>query len=206
MDERMGLALYKYDACGYCQQVLRAIRDLDIEDEVELRDTLIDPKWRKELIGAMGRATVPVLRIEEPADAEDGEPSVRWLPESRDIVAYLYERYGEGKEPPKLDVASVQRVATMAMWALLGAGIFFTEWQAPLWFTACMIGALRSFHNGWRTKGWFHWAIGAVFLFASASILLRAYRIVDLPWWYVAYGLVGLLLVGGLLFRRRLRR
>jgi len=202
----MGLALYKYDACGYCQRVMRAIAELEIEDEVELRDTLVDPQRRKELVGAMGRATVPVLRIEEPADEESSEPSVRWLPESEDIIAYLYERFGEGKEPPRIDAASVQRVATMAMWALLGAGVFFGELQAPLWFAACAIGALRSFYNGWRTKGFFHWAIGAVFLFASASIVLRAYEVVDLPWWYVAYGLVGLLLVGGLIFRRRLTR
>ncbi len=201
----MGLALYKYDACSYCQRVLRAIRDLEIEDEVELRDTLVDPQRRKELVAGTGSATVPVLRIEEPSEHGD-EPNIHWLPESTAIVQYLYERFGEGKEPPKIDIASVQRVATMAMWALLGAGIFFVELQAPLWFTACMIGAVRSFYNGYRTKGFFHWAIGAVFLFASASIALRAYEVVDLPWWYVAYALVGLLLVGGLLYRRRLRR
>ena len=200
----MGLALYKYDACGYCQAVLRTIAALGIEEEIELRDTLVDPKWRKELVAAMGRATVPVLRIEEPDEL--GEPSIRWLPESKDIIAHLYERFGEGKQPPRMDVTSLHRVATMAMWALLGAGVFFTELQAPLWFTACFIGAIRSFHNGWRTKGWFHWAIGVVFLLASTSIVLRAYAVVDLPWWYFAYGLVGLLLLGGLVFRRRLSR
>jgi len=200
----MGLALYKYDACGYCQSVLRTIATLEIEDEIELRDTLVDPTWRKELVGAMGRGTVPVLRIEEPA--ESGEPEVRWLPESKDIIAYLYERFGDGKQPPMVDATSLHRVATMAMWALLGAGIFFTEKQAPLWFSACFIGAIRSFHNGWRSKGWFHYAIGAVFVLASTSIVLRAYQVVDLPWWYFAYGLVGLLFVGGLVFRRRLSR
>lgn len=203
----MALALYKYDACGYCQSVLRAIADLGIEDEVELRDTLVDPAHRKALVAATGRATVPVLRIEEPRDeGDEGEPAVRWLPESRDIIAYLYERFGEGKEPPKVDAMALHRVATMAMWALLGAGVFFEEMQAPLWFTACLIGAVRSFHNGWRTKGFFHWAIGAVFVLASASIVLRAYQVVDLPWWYFAYGLIGLLVVGGLVFRRRLTR
>lgn len=200
----MGLALYKYDACGYCQRVMRALAALEIEDEVELRDTLVDPARRKELVSATGGATVPVLRVEEPG--EDGEPRVEWIPESKDIVAYLYERFGEGKEPPKLDVRAVHRVATMAMWALLGAGVFLEELQAPLWFTACLIGAVRSFHNGWRTKGWFHWAIGAVFVLASASIVLRAYQVVDLPWWYFAYGLVGMLFLGGLFFRRRTSR
>ena len=200
----MALALYKYDACGYCQRVLRAIATLGVEEEIELRDTLVDPQRRKELVAAMGRATVPVLRIEEPD--EEGELSVRWLPESREIIAYLYERFADGEPPPRVDAASLHRVATVAMWALLGAGIVVTELQAPLWFAACSIGAIRSFHNGWRTKGWFHWAVGLVFVLASASIALRAYAIVDLPWWYFAYGLVGLLLVGGALSRLRSRR
>ena len=200
----MALALYKYDACGYCQRVMRAIADLGLEDRVELRDTLVDTRWRKELVAATGQATVPVLRVEEPS--EEGEPEVRWLPESRDIVAFLYERFGDGKKPPVVEAMLAHRVATMAMWALLGAGVFFTELQPVLWFTACLIGAARSFHNLWRTRTWFHGAVGLVFLFACASIALRAYRLVEIPWWYVAYGLVGLLLVGGLVYRRRLTR
>lgn len=200
----MGLALYEYDACPDCQRVLAAIADLGIADEVELRDTLVDTRWRKELVAEVGRATVPVLRIEEPQ--EGGEPEVRWLPESRQIVAYLYERFGEGKKPPVLEAALIHRVATMAMWALLGAGIFFVEMQPALWFSACLIGAVRSVHNWWRTRFWFHGVIGLVFLLACASIVLRAYQVVDLPWWYAAYGLIALLLIGGLVYRRGLRR
>ena len=207
------LALYKYDACGYCQRVMRAIEALGIEDQVELRDTMVDPQWRKELIQATGAGTVPVLRIEEPVlvdgggegGAEGEPPKVRWMPESRDIIAYLYERFGEGKQPPVVDATGLHRVATMAMWALLGAGIFFTELQPELWFAACFIGAARSLHNWWRTKVWFHAAVGAVFLFACTSIVMRARGVVDLPWWYVAYGLIGVLLVAGLIARRRLR-
>tara|TARA_B100001750_G_scaffold201343_2_gene176045 strand:+ start:716 stop:1303 length:588 start_codon:yes stop_codon:yes gene_type:complete len=195
----MALALYKYDACGYCQRVLRAIADLGLQERIELRDTLVDPRWRKELVGATGRATVPVLRIED-----EGE-EVRWLPESRDIVAYLYERFGEGKKPPAIETRQIHRVATMAMWALLGAGIFFTEWQPSLWFAACLIGAVRSFHNAWRTRAWFPGAVGVVFLFACAAIALRAQGVMDVPWWYVAYGLVAVLLVATLIVRRRTR-
>ena len=80
------LALYQYAGCPFCSRVCRAIESLGID--VELRDTMTDPQSGRELIEAMGRATVPVLRIEEP----DG--SVRWLPESVEIVLYLRERFG----------------------------------------------------------------------------------------------------------------
>ncbi len=163
---------------------------------VEVRDTLVDPRWRKELVAATGRATVPVLRIEE-------EGEVRWLPESDDIVAYLYERFGEGKAPPRIDSRSVHRVATMAMWALLGAGLYFVAAQPVLWAAACTIGAMRSFYSGVRTGGLLHYGIGSVFAFAVVAITLRATGVADLPWWYLAYGLVALLLIVTLVIRLR---
>ena len=47
-----------------------------------------DSEHRGSLMEAMGRGTVPVLRI----DHEDGR--VEWLPESDDIVRYLAEKFG----------------------------------------------------------------------------------------------------------------
>ena len=88
--ERAGaelLSLYGYPQCPFCQRVLRAIEALGLE--IELRNTLLEPERRDELIAALGRGTVPVLRIE---DAGEGE--VEWLPESAEIVAYLEERFG----------------------------------------------------------------------------------------------------------------
>ena len=75
------LALYHFDGCPYCSMVKSAINRLGID--VELRDISGSPQFCDDLVGARGRATVPVLRITSP----DGEE--RWMPESRDIVTYL---------------------------------------------------------------------------------------------------------------------
>lgn len=79
------LTLYYFDGCPYCDLVRRTIRTLAIE-HIELKDIWADPLHRNDLLQALGRATVPVLRIE----SADGV--VRWMPESRDIVAYLREQ------------------------------------------------------------------------------------------------------------------
>ncbi|MDJ0911628.1 MAG: glutathione S-transferase N-terminal domain-containing protein [Woeseiaceae bacterium] len=81
------LALYHFGSCPFCRMVRSAIDELEID--VELRDIMQSPEHRDDLIGARGRATVPVLRITSP-DGTD-----RWMPESRDIVRYLQETYGE---------------------------------------------------------------------------------------------------------------
>lgn len=73
-------ALYYYDACPFCQMVLRSLNNLNVQ--VELRNTLTDPSNRQALIQGGGRATVPCLLIEK-----DGQQ--QWMYESRDIVAYL---------------------------------------------------------------------------------------------------------------------
>lgn len=87
-----GLALYQYMGCGYCAQVISVMKRLGVE--VELRDTLEDPRFAQEVLEATGRSTVPVLRI----DSDDGE--TRWMPESQDIIRYLVERFGEDSNPP----------------------------------------------------------------------------------------------------------
>ncbi len=70
------LALYKYDLCGYCRRVLRVLDELGVE--IELRDTLAEPKWREDLHRRTGRTQVPCLLIDE-------EPMF----ESLDIIAWL---------------------------------------------------------------------------------------------------------------------
>jgi glutathione S-transferase len=84
-----GLALYYSGWCPYCKRVLRVIEELQLEDRVLLRDVDRDPEHDRELRAARGRGTVPVLRVKHAG----GE---RWMPESRDIVAFLRARYGEG--------------------------------------------------------------------------------------------------------------
>lgn len=82
----IGLSLYGYPQCPFCRRVLQAIEALGIE--IPLRNTLQDRAHREALISAMGRSTVPVLRIEMAAG------SVEWLPESADIVRYLAREFG----------------------------------------------------------------------------------------------------------------
>lgn len=73
-------ALYYYDGCPYCQRVLGALPNIKVD--VEKRNTMRNPDFRKELIQGGGRSTVPCLRIEE-----NGQ--VRWMYESLDIISYL---------------------------------------------------------------------------------------------------------------------
>ena len=83
--ETGALALYGYPSCPFCARVLRAIEELDLD--IPLRNTMQDADARRALVEAMGRGTVPVLRI----DGEDGE--TEWLPESADIIRYLLDRF-----------------------------------------------------------------------------------------------------------------
>jgi len=83
------LALYTTGSCPFCWRVTRAIDRLGLE--VEMRDVFAQPARRDELLEARGRASVPVLWIQAP----DG--TVRWMPESEDIIHYLEHTYGEGK-------------------------------------------------------------------------------------------------------------
>jgi len=80
------LSLYQYDACGFCARVREVVDDLDLD--LEIRHVDENHVHRREVIEATGRGTVPVLRI------EDSDGGVRWMLESRDIVAYLRERFG----------------------------------------------------------------------------------------------------------------
>ena len=80
------LALYYYPYCGFCRRVTSVIDRLGIQ--VELRDILKVPRSREELVEARGRQTVPVLRC------TDARGHDRWMPESRDIIAYLERRFG----------------------------------------------------------------------------------------------------------------
>jgi glutathione S-transferase len=83
-----GLSLYGYPQCPYCSRVLHAIESLGLE--IPLRNTMQDGDHRSAVVEAMGRGTVPVLRI----DSSESDGEVEWLPESADIVRYLISRFG----------------------------------------------------------------------------------------------------------------
>lgn len=81
-----GLSLYGYAQCPFCRRVLKVVDSLGLE--IPLRNTMQDAEYQDELVEAMGRGTIPVLRI------DDGAGEVKWLPESADIVRYLNARFG----------------------------------------------------------------------------------------------------------------
>jgi glutaredoxin len=78
------LSLYHYVGCGWCAMVKREIEQLGLE--ISLCDIHQDPQNLRDLLDGTGRQTVPCLRIEE----HGGQ---RWMHETRDIIAYLSERF-----------------------------------------------------------------------------------------------------------------
>lgn len=102
------LTLYYFDSCPYCLRVRRALADLGLE--VDLKNVNTDPGAHEELYRATGRGTVPVLRIHE----DD-----RWLPESRDIVQFLYARFGDGRKPPLRVRLDLQRIIVVGVVVLV---------------------------------------------------------------------------------------
>lgn len=112
MSARPDLTLYHFAGCPYCGRVQRALRNLGLE--IAQRDIHQDPEARQALEAAMGRGTVPVLQISE---AEGG---ARWLPESADIVRYLYAEQGQGRPPFWLFLSPLHVVMALAvLWWLL---------------------------------------------------------------------------------------
>ncbi len=85
--EARDLTLFHYRGCWYCRRVWKALDELDLV--IAEKDILEDPDAKHEIMAARGRRTVPVLRIALP----DGR--VRYMGQSRDIVRYLRERFGE---------------------------------------------------------------------------------------------------------------
>ena len=130
------LSLYKFDGCPWCERVRAAVADLGLE--VEERDVREDPGHAAALQSAMGRGTVPVLRIDQAGET-------RWLPESADIVRYLYATYGEGRRPTLL-AGSVLQTGGLVVAVLLLGGAFFVPDDVRPWLivAAALCFALRN--------------------------------------------------------------
>jgi glutaredoxin len=60
----MGLELYFYNECGFCQSVLNCLSNLHIEDTVIKKNIRENPQYEKELMGLTGAKTVPVLVVD----------------------------------------------------------------------------------------------------------------------------------------------
>ena len=79
------LSLYQTQWCPYCVRVRGALESLGVD--VELRDISQSREHLQELTQATGSQMVPCLRIE----TDDSQS--QWMHESRDIVAYLMDRF-----------------------------------------------------------------------------------------------------------------
>ncbi|MCO7226275.1 glutaredoxin domain-containing protein [Pleionea sp. CnH1-48] len=79
------LSLYQFEACPFCVKVRRAAKRLSLN--LELRDAKNDAVFRQQLEQEGGRIKVPCLRI------VDQDNQVKWMYESKDIVAYLNKRF-----------------------------------------------------------------------------------------------------------------
>ena len=76
------LDLYYYDACPYCQKVLRAIDSMGIGNKITLKNILQSQEAANTLVRVGGKRQVPCLFI-------DGVP----MYESDDIVAWLSREF-----------------------------------------------------------------------------------------------------------------
>lgn len=84
------LELYNLQGCPYCKKVRRAFADLDLS--YETHSVPHSRSDRTAVYEASGQYGVPVL-----VDRDNG---VEGMAESDDIVDYLYDEYGDGKQPP----------------------------------------------------------------------------------------------------------
>lgn len=78
------LQLYKFDSCPFCRKVMRHFESRGIK--VEMRDTMLEPSYREELLRLGGKSQVPCLMI-------DGKP----LYESDDIIAWVDRNYDSSR-------------------------------------------------------------------------------------------------------------
>ena len=76
------LDLYYYDACPYCQMVLRAIDRMGIKNKINFKNILQSQEAADTLVRVGGKRQVPCLFI-------DGVP----MYESDDIVAWLTREF-----------------------------------------------------------------------------------------------------------------
>ena len=96
------LEIYEFEACPFCRLVREALTELDL-------DALIYPcpkggkRFRPDAIALGGKAQFPLL-----VDANTG----RTMYESMDIIAYLFETYGQRPLPLKWRAGLLQKLGS----------------------------------------------------------------------------------------------
>ena len=97
------LQLYDMENCPYCRLVREALTELDLDAEI-LPCPKGGERFRPEVVERGGKAQFPYL-----VDPNTGEE----MYESLDIVAYLFETYGQRKLPLKWRAGRLQTVGSM---------------------------------------------------------------------------------------------
>ena len=83
------LALYQYKACPFCVKVRRAAKRNSLK--IATFDAKREAGRAEELIAGGGKLKVPCLKI------EDQSGQVQWMYESKQIIAYLDNRFGSDR-------------------------------------------------------------------------------------------------------------
>jgi glutathione S-transferase len=116
------LELYEFEACPYCRKVREALTMLDLEAMIYPCPRNA-PRFRKQVVTKGGKAQFPYL-----VDPNTGEA----MYESDDIIAYLYETYGDGKVPLILSLGPLTTLgASFASAFRLGRGQGYRPARAP---------------------------------------------------------------------------
>jgi len=84
------LALYQFRTCPFSIRVRQEMRRLALQ--VELRDAQHSVEHRQTMLTQGGSGKTPCLRITE--DDGRSDHNVRWLYDSKAIIAYLQQRFG----------------------------------------------------------------------------------------------------------------
>ncbi len=79
------LSLYQFSTCPFCIKVRQEMRRLSLK--VEQRDAQHSTENRQALLTQGGSSKVPCLKI------TDDDSNTRWLYGSREIIAYLQQRF-----------------------------------------------------------------------------------------------------------------
>ncbi len=116
------LELYEFEGCPYCRLVREALTELDI-------DVIVYPcpkrgqRFRPKVVELGGKAQFPFL-----VDPNTGVQ----MYESMDIVAYLYETYGQRDLPLKWRVGALQKISSIGSGIpRLGRGVTARPSKAP---------------------------------------------------------------------------
>jgi glutathione S-transferase len=116
------LELYEFEGCPYCRKVREALSILDLSALIRPCPRG-GPRFRAELAKRGGKPQFPYL-----VDPNTGTE----MYESSAIVAYLFERYGDGRVPRALALGPLTDVSSMLASALRpGRGAFYRKARAP---------------------------------------------------------------------------